>query len=945
MSLKILYNNFKVAKKQWGSLGEAITFTGKEGLSKFLDTFTGKALVATTATYAMAKGLEYLADKYNLSYDAAIKNTEESVSGAKSTREEIEKLKSESDSYRETLSSLGEKYDISFSSSDDISDMITKLRQVKDISLTDSTELSKITQQNAELENQIELKQKLLTTEQKEAADNAKDTLNRGKKSVADQVAIDLGDKGGKKDSVKNVNTVDAIKEDIAAIKEYEDKIKILEEEQKEFKSKSKEWNKAQEDIEAYNEAINTLTKDMQSKEGDLSTLMSALSVDGEGLVGLKGYEKDFNAVKEAFDELNSRNLSLPEKQLKSIQDFFDKSTGNKFISEQLSDMASKAELTADDILRMGIAIDGVDASTIAKYFNDMAKSAKEAADATTKFGTLEEYETALESENAGDDYLKIAEGLKKTKELYDKGLVGTDDFKSYAKMLSPTGKTDDKNFIENYKNLKKYFTDDESGSKKFLNELSKNTDKAGQSFATLDEATGQWKLNIKDTTEAAKALGMGIVPFESLLGRLQDYGFDIDFRSAVQDLTDVQTALGGFDDLLSKMEDGERKDALKQQVDDWKEQLPNWEEDLSKLDTDVALKIKLEYSLAEIQAKIDEFKNSIDWGNATSENYAGLLSGNDQYISKAESALGLDKEGFKAGEQYVNVKANIKDLQEQLKNATSEEEKIEIQAEIENLQEIQKNLLDAFSDAHPEINADSSLEEIQTAWNDFVNSAEGKEILGNYDIDVSEAQNKINGILSEDGKTITMNVDASTENIQYAINNLKQGQRIIFTADVDGVEGQVEAVKDQNGNISYAANVNGVLTYLEKVQNPDGTISYTVGEYPKAVPDADQNVNRHPNDLEVLVNPKAVNQQVNRKPNNSGVLTPPPAVTQAVKRVVTSVSDLFKGTSSGFGKFNGTAHVNGTVRRGNAFVNGNWGANKTEKSLVGELGRETIKL
>lgn len=33
--------------------------------------------IAIGITYAMAKGLEYLADKYNLSYDAAIKNTEE----------------------------------------------------------------------------------------------------------------------------------------------------------------------------------------------------------------------------------------------------------------------------------------------------------------------------------------------------------------------------------------------------------------------------------------------------------------------------------------------------------------------------------------------------------------------------------------------------------------------------------------------------------------------------------------------------------------------------------------------------------------------------------------------------------------------------------------------------------------------------------------------------
>ena len=834
---------------------------------------------------------------------------------------------------------------------------LQSLQKAGIITFAQETELAKLQETNAELERQVELQKDFVQTKLKISAQDAK-KASETKKTFTEDMQESLGEIGGffagllgnmtiTDENGNPVNAKDLWKkaETNNGDSSIEGKIKKDIEDINNLKSQLED---AYDDgnlkkIESLQEKINT-AKGSLYENAEIVQGWLDQSVDENG-VAAKGSEEAVDGYREILNDVANIDASEAEKSLNNLETFFS-STSGKTIKKYLDDIiknggSAEDALAAFEATGLNLSELGIDSEHFVRYFEDIEKAAKKAADATTKFGTLEEYEAALESENAGDDYLKIAEGLKKTKELYDKGLVGTDDFKSYAKMLSPTGKTDDKNFIENYKNLKKYFTEDESGSKKFLNELSKNTDKAGQSFATLDKETGQWKINIKDTTEAAKALGMGIVPFESLLGRLQDYGFDIDFRSAVQDFTDVQTALGGFDDLLSKMEDGERKDALKLQVDGWKEQLPNWEEDLSKLDTDVALKIKLEYSLAEIQAKIDEFKNSIDWGNATSENYAGLLAGNDQYISKAESALGFDKEGFKAGEQYVNVKANIKDLQEQLKNATSEEEKIEIQAEIENLQEIQKNLLDAFSDAHPEINADSSLEEIQTAWNDFVNSATGKNILLGISVDDSKAIEKIEELSNKEIADKIVNVvgvDHASEVIE-----IWQG----LEADPKFAELSAEDKATTILNLWNAAEADPKFAELSaedkatvilnaynnlSIDDKKSLISQSGGETTKGVA-------------------ASVKAAINSIPGSKTVTITTKNITEHITKFITNNkkhSDMRTNPAPYKGGFNGTAHANGTVRtvrRGNAFASGDWGANKTEKALVGELGQETIKL
>lgn len=151
----------------------------------------------------------------------------------------------------------------------------------------------------------------------------------------------------------------------------------------------------------------------------------------------------------------------------------------------------------------------------------------------------------ADETANAGDDYVKSIQYSKDAKEMYDKGLIGTDDFKTRAAYFSPTGADDDVNFAENYPKISRYMTEDATGVQNFLNDLKS---KGLATFETLSDGTKKWSYDIKDLEESATSMGMGFEWFMDMFGRLEDYGFHNNFVGSVEEgterITDLSTQL-----------------------------------------------------------------------------------------------------------------------------------------------------------------------------------------------------------------------------------------------------------------------------------------------------------------------------------------------------------------------------------------------------------------
>lgn len=152
-------------------------------VKEFATSTVGAFTIGTVAAYGMYKAIQTLSDAYNLSYASAIKNTEESFSNFSSTKTEVEDLTSQVDTAKESLTSMADTYNIEITGTESITELIDKLKS-SDLSLEDRAQVSQIEQENASIERQIALKEKLLEYQQKEAASNAMDTMGRGEQWV-----------------------------------------------------------------------------------------------------------------------------------------------------------------------------------------------------------------------------------------------------------------------------------------------------------------------------------------------------------------------------------------------------------------------------------------------------------------------------------------------------------------------------------------------------------------------------------------------------------------------------------------------------------------------------------------------------------------------------------------------------------------------------------------
>ena len=747
--------------------------TISKGISSFLSTTAGQITAAVGVFALMYAGIQKLSDKYNLSYDSAIKNTKESISSLESTQQEIDSLNSKADQYKEKLVSIGKNYKVDLSGKNSVSEMITTLQELQkvgniDLSLVDQTEIEKIQMANSELERTKKLKENLLEAEQIEAAENAKDSLKRGKQSVAKQVekSVPGADKRGTPAwAVGNVNVTTAITEDVEAIEKYQDEISKLEKKQSGYKPDSKKYKNAQKDIDSYRDAIEKLQKDLSSKQADASDLLKAFSKDGTGSAAASKYKKEFKEVKEALDAVAEMDMTPTEKKLNKLDDFFN-SSSNSGIRDALLEAAKNGENVNDVLGRMGLKLKdigkGVSADDLTKYFDDIKRSAEDASDAVDDVNnslTMSDISEAFESKNAGDDYVSLSDYLTKAKDLYDKGLTGTDDFKSVAEAISYNVDSSTETFKKNYDKLQRYFTKDNdgnltaSGVSNFLNDL-KSLNKG---YAEFDENTGKWQLNMSNTAQAAKDMGMSVQVFEAMLGRIQDYDNvgDFKFESAIKQFNDAKDALSELNDLYDSMEDGENKEALKANLDKWTPQIENAENDLASLPKEVVTQLKFEYSRQELMKKaqdaMDAAKNS-GWNDVTTN--ANAITANDKAKTKMVSTIDMSKVQEKIP-VYFDAENAIQNLQAQLASGNlSEKQTVKVQAEVANLQSLQNEILSAFHDAHPEITAETNTDQATKTFQDWISSAEGQEVITKVTGDNKDALEKINELVDKDYNT-----------------------------------------------------------------------------------------------------------------------------------------------------------------------------------------------
>ena len=225
---------------------------------------------------------------------------------------------------------------------------------------------------------------------------------------------------------------------------------------------------------------------------------------------------------------------------------------------------------TVQDMIK-NLGADG-DTTALQQYQDELARLSQQQSEVFAQYQAMMDamnqhgmIELADQTKNAGAEYDKGIQYLKEAKEMWDKGLIGTDDFKERAKYFDAYGRTDAETFKSNYDRLSKYFNEEhpEQGIVKFWDDLVAN------GLATKGD--GGIVSTFTDIDAAAQKMGMSLQAFEDTLLKTNDYGSDFVIVKSMEDAMlqtkDLNHELAEAQTELTKMQTaGAPKEAIEAQ-------------------------------------------------------------------------------------------------------------------------------------------------------------------------------------------------------------------------------------------------------------------------------------------------------------------------------------------------------------------------------------------
>ena len=285
--------------------------------------------------------------------------------------------------------------------------------------------------------------------------------------------------------------------------------------------------------IDKSKQQLDALKETYESVSEDVSTLTTALSesVSGTGLSSdsatavtamfsnLKGFDENKLLDKTA------NGLRLNTRELEKLKKEYDDNTAKEFYNN-----VEDAYNAWQEALR-----NGEEQSVVDSLYDQYQQAAQLADQYVGLTSAYNKWQEALSTANEGDMYDSIYNNIKSVKELYKKGLVGTDDFRTYVDLISPkdlAGATTEevvRAYQQSIGKIERYFTDGHKGAENFL----KDVQKINSEWAHMNK-DGSWEIDFgaggSSDKDVAKKLGIDVEALQAILRKLVDYGFDIDF-------------------------------------------------------------------------------------------------------------------------------------------------------------------------------------------------------------------------------------------------------------------------------------------------------------------------------------------------------------------------------------------------------------------------------
>lgn len=439
----------------------------------------------------------------------------------------------------------------------------------------------------------------------------------------------------------------------------------------------------------------------------------------------------------------------------------------------------------------------------------------------------------AQSTENAGDKYTNMVTGLKNAKELYNKGLVGTDDFKSFAKMISPTGATDVANFEENYNKAKRYLTDNDKGVKNFLNDLK------SKGLATYSDSDG-WNIGDIDLKRDSRAMGIGKDFMSNMFGRLEDYGFHNNvFSTTEEGVQKLSEAYKNLFDSQSRVKDLEKNDSgnataiqgAKDDVEAYKADIEQIKNGFSNVTEDTADQYSAEIDAAHDQAEFLEKQREevlLDkdgkYGDKAKQIASMMEADIDELKSKYEDSL--DDIDVKTEKQ---IKKEAKDKENANKDATSDNPSTPDFGNDEQSKKTYDDVFKQIKDAKD--NNDKDVQQaIDTLSNFTADQVNGVDLFdGKYDSDeLKPAEQALDSLKEKFQLT-----DEQAQMLGKVFESMGVLKPETDTSDVDKVKDDAkEAVDDLNEITGKQYKIDFDTTDPDKIQQQLNEISSEVDKH-----------------------------------------------------------------------------------------------------------------
>lgn len=590
----------------------------------------------------------------------------------------------------------------------------TAMQAIVQLSMDPSMADASIEEWESKIEDQeIQIK---INADTKEL-DNLSKSMTRLQTDASD-IQTDMSNKAAFNQKI-NKDDYDALIENgNAQIKNYDEQIAHYKSLQKTLKENNidaestEQWKQWQDNIDAAQQSIENM-KASQAEWGDaiknlpitditnlssaITTAMSEMQSDtGLTTDSVKNLATQFSDLGDInIDSLYTRTAKGLQLNTDRLQDYMEQQ--NDFVNSDFENKVKDQKKIVEDTFKAyqngdkSLADYTAEQDALDELLNRRNQYFARYQDAQEQFTDFQKMINAENAANAGDEYTTAKSKLDELKELYDNNLIGTEKFKKGAAYFSQNGFEDPENFIENYNHLKKYYTDDSSGPQKFLEDLNK---KGLATYETLANGQKQWAYSFNDVKDAADQMGMSYESFQSILGRLSDYGF--------------------VNNLVTSTQDGE------QQIDELTDDLITEKNKLSKLKANGAT----DQAIQDQENVVDQLESKISGVNQAVTDYAnGETDRKVQDLKEAKQIIKDSKEAYdeamKSGDTDLaqklrkNIQDTAKDNNIELTPELNIDEKA-LDKQIDNLQsEAREKSVQKYKDIQDQLHNG------QTEWTD----------------------------------------------------------------------------------------------------------------------------------------------------------------------------------------------------------------------------------